>query len=294
MSDVALSLVLVSALLHATWNAATRSSRNPTAFLLVMEVASLAFAIPVWLFGFRLHDVPAAVWPFLLGTALSHACYAFWLTRAYAHGELSLVYPIARSTPAFVPLLAVPLLGERISATGALGIALVVTGMWAVQSGGRLELGAFTTRAASFAYLTLAATVAYSVLDKRAMDVLSAASWHGPLPPGVAYMAMFQPVYLALFVPLALRSASSREVLAVARAEGRLAALGAIVAVLSYVLILEAFRLAPVSYVVAVRQLSVLFALAISVWVLRERPNGARTLGAAATVLGVALIAIYA
>ena len=48
---------------------------------------------------------------------------------------------------------------------------------------------------------------------------------------------------------------------------------------------------APASYVVAVRQTSVLFAVVLGVAVLRERPGRPRVVGAAATVLGVALIA---
>ena len=60
----------------------------------------------------------------------------------------------------------------------------------------------------------------------------------------------------------------------------------------SYSLILEAFRTAPASYVVAVRQLSVLFAVLLSAVWLKERPGPRRVLGAAATVLGVLLIAV--
>jgi drug/metabolite transporter (DMT)-like permease len=51
--------------------------------------------------------------------------------------------------------------------------------------------------------------------------------------------------------------------------------------------------MAPVSYVVAARQVSVLFALALSVLLLRERPSRARIAGALATVLGVGLISRY-
>jgi uncharacterized membrane protein len=61
--------------------------------------------------------------------------------------------------------------------------------------------------------------------------------------------------------------------------------------VLSYSLILRALETSPVSYVVAVRQSSVLFAVALSALWLRERPGRPRVLGAVATVLGVALIA---
>ena len=55
----------------------------------------------------------------------------------------------------------------------------------------------------------------------------------------------------------------------------------------SYVLILEAFRTASVSYVVAARQVSVLFAVALAALFLHERPSRLRLLGTLATVAGV-------
>ncbi len=50
----------------------------------------------------------------------------------------------------------------------------------------------------------------------------------------------------------------------------------------SYTLILQALRTAPVSYVVATRQLSVVFAVGLALFWLRERPSRARIAGRAA------------
>ena len=65
----------------------------------------------------------------------------------------------------------------------------------------------------------------------------------------------------------------------------------ALISFASYGLILQALRTAPVSYVVATRQISVLFAVAIGALRWRERPSRLRLLGALATVVGVALVA---
>jgi uncharacterized membrane protein len=62
----------------------------------------------------------------------------------------------------------------------------------------------------------------------------------------------------------------------------------------SYVLILETLRTAQVSYVVAVRQCSVLFAVAFAVWALSEKPSRLRLTGTLGTIAGVVLIALYA
>ena len=98
---------MLSGLLHASWNAATKGSASPTAFLLAMEIVSLVVLLPMLLLGFDPREVPRAVWELLLLSALIHAVYAYWLTRTYAHAELSVAYPIVRSTPAFVPFVAV-------------------------------------------------------------------------------------------------------------------------------------------------------------------------------------------
>jgi len=292
MTGVALGLVLLSALLHASWNTATKGSDEPTAFLLGMECVALILFVPL-LFLFEWSQVPVATWCALAGSVVTHAFYADWLTRGYQHGELSLVYPIARSTPALVPLVAIPLLGESVSAVGAAGIGLVLVGMWAVQTDGRLNLEDLRSPAARFAYLTLMSTVIYSIIDKQGMAALSDAEWSGPAPRALVYMALLELAYVPIFAALAVRRIEFSAVRALLRRRGWVVVGGAVAGIASYGLILEAYRTAPVSYVVAIRQASVLFALALSVVLLRERPGRVRMLGAFANVAGVGLIALF-
>lgn len=293
MTPFELGLILVSALLHASWNTATKGSENPTAFLLGIEVLTAVVSLPL-LFLFEFSEIPTQVWWLLAGTGVTHALYAFWLTRAYVHGELTLVYPIARSTPAFVPLLAIPLLGESVSSSGAAGIALVVCGIWAIQTEGSLRVGELTSLGAIFAYLTLATTVVYSLIDKQSMHLLGEAEWSGPVPRAIVYMVLLYYFYIPLFAALSLPKVGWRAVQKVLRRETLTVIGSALCGVASYTLILHVMQTAPVSYVVAVRQSSVLFAVLLGVLFLRERPGRVRVLGAAATVAGVALISLHA
>ena len=291
MTAGALALVLLSAFLHAAWNAAAKGSGDPAPFVFVADATALCLLVPV-LFLFRWADLTPEVWLMVLATGAIHGVYAWGLTRAYESGELTLVYPISRSTPAFVPFLAVPLLGERVTAGGALGIALVLAGVWLVSTNARLAGERLLTPELRFAYLTLGATVAYSLVDKRAMDLLDRNPWTGPAPRAVVYYVLLCASYLPFFYLLARRRLDAG---AVRRTlTGRTLAVLSVVAAsfLSYTLILQAMRTAPVSYVVAARQSSVVFAVGLAMWWLRERPTRARLVGAALTVAGVATIGL--
>jgi drug/metabolite transporter (DMT)-like permease len=286
-----IALVVLSAFLHAIWSASIKGSRSAIGFNLLQIAPPVAVAcvLPLWV---PLADVPPAVWRIAIGTGISHGFYFYWLARALEGGELSVVYPIARSAPAFLPLFAVPLLGESISVRGALGIAVVVAGMWAVQADtGVVGWQRFRAPGAKFAWLTLIASIGYSLCDKAAMARMNAAPWHSAIPPAVVYYVILSIAGGLVFTPLALRRLTPGELAAVARSEWRNALAAAVISFASYGLILHALRTAPVSYVVATRQISVLFAVAIGALRWRERPSRLRLLGAFATVVGVALVA---
>ena len=294
MTGLELGLVLLSALLHASWNAATKGSAHPTAFLIAIELISFALYLPVLALGFRIAEIPRDVWLLAGASGFAHAFYVLFLTRGYVHAPLSVVYPIARSTPALVPLLAIPLLGEQVTAIGALGIACVVAGVWAVQTDGRIDRESFLSLGAGFAYLTLLTTVAYSVVDKEAMRLLGEASWSGSTPRPLAYMALFYVPYLPSLLLLSWRTTPLAAVKDVFRTELASAFGSGLFGITSYAIVLYVLQTAPVSYVVAVRQASVLFAVGLGVVLLRERPGPVRVLGAALNVTGVSLIALFA
>lgn len=291
MTPFELLLVLTSALLHAIWSAVIKGSENPLAFNLLQSGVGVTGALLI-LPLFELREIPTAVWQLTAATGVAHGLYFYFMSRAFQEADLSLVYPIIRSTPAFLPLIAVPFLGEPVSRWGALGIAILVAGIWLIHADRSLELRKLRSRGIRFAYLTLAATIAYSLLDKQAMVHLAEVSWTGPLPRTIVFYFMLSVANAVLFVPLGLRRVSWPTLRRAGRRDGARAAAALFGSLLGYALILQAYQTAPASYVVAVRQASVLFALLFAVVWLRERPDRRRTLGALATVAGVALISL--
>ena len=167
-----------------------------------------------------------------------------------------------------------------------------IRGLWAVTAGGRLRAESLRSRGAGYAFLTLATTVAYSLIDKEGMRILGESPWSSPVPRAVLFMTLMYLLYLPWFAFLARRSVRVRDVTAILRGRAPAVFGAATIAFISYTLVLHAMQTAPVSYITAARQSSVLFALVIAVVALRERPGRVRILGGIANVVGVALIAL--
>jgi len=295
VTPIELSLVLASALLHAFWSAWIKASRDPVAFNLLQAAPGALLALGLLAFAPSLRIDDATFWGQVALASVFYGAYLYWMGRALALADLSLVYPIARTTPAFLPFVAAPLLGERLSSAGALGIAVVVAGMWCVQTRGRVELQAFRTPGTGFALLTLGATVGYGLTDKAAMARLDAAVWTASVPRSVFYFALTSlggAIGLAALLALRASPRALCDVLARSRPELASALRAFALSLVGYSLVLEALRTAPASYVVAVRQASVLFAVAIGIVWLRERPGAARIVGAGVICAGVALVGL--
>jgi len=104
MSLTAVTLVMLSATIHVVWNVLTKSSVSPKAFSLVkgtfLIIISLC-ALP----AFPLRSIPMDVWIYVGLSGVIHGVYIWALSTAYETGDISFVYPVARSAPAFVPSL---------------------------------------------------------------------------------------------------------------------------------------------------------------------------------------------
>ncbi len=117
------ALVLLSALLHAVWNAFLHVSEDRVVQLGTMSLPYLAAGLAGALL---LPLPPAAAWPYVAASALLELGYCAALLRAYRRGEFSEIYPIARGlSPLLVAGLAFALLGERPTPAALAGIAWV-------------------------------------------------------------------------------------------------------------------------------------------------------------------------
>src|SRR5579883_2868271 len=116
MTALALTLVLASAVAHATWNYLAKSSRDTFAFTWgFTTVASLVY-LPIAIVVSSARPPPASALVFVAVTVALHLVYFALLNASYARADLSVVYPVARGTGIMlIPVGAAFLLGERVS-----------------------------------------------------------------------------------------------------------------------------------------------------------------------------------
>ena len=125
-----LSVVLLAAVLHASWNALVKSGGDPFLRLAIVNLTQSLVVLPLVPFV----AVPAVeAWPWLLASVAAHMAYYFLLAGGYRVGDLSHVYPIARGVaPPLVALGALAAAGEVLSPLGSLAVILVCLGIWIV------------------------------------------------------------------------------------------------------------------------------------------------------------------
>jgi drug/metabolite transporter (DMT)-like permease len=281
VTTLALTLVLGSALIHATWNLLAKRASGGAAFVWWFGVVEIVlYAPPVIVVLLRQRPTFDAIdLAFIAGSGLLHLGYFLSLQRGYRSGDLSLVYPLARgSGPVLAIVASVLWLGERPTTLALSGAALIVISAFVI-SGGRL---AGRRSALGFALLTGVFIASYTVWDGFAMRTLS-------LNP-LLFMWGGEVVRALLLTPLALARRS--EIGRVWREHRREVFGVALLSPLAYLLVLSALTFTPVSYVAPARELSILVGTLMGARLLAEG-EVRRRLGAASTmVLGVVMLAL--
>jgi drug/metabolite transporter (DMT)-like permease len=288
MTLFSLILLVLAAVLHALSNALIKSSRDKLAFTWWMLTANAIIGLPLLLF---VGQPPLLGWLLVLVSGLIEAVYFITLTRAYALGDLSQVYPIARgSAPLFVLLWALIFLGERPTLTGVGGILVVVLGLYLVNlpalSDWQRPLLGFKSAAARWALLTGLLISIYSAIDKVGVRFVD------PLPYLYLFLVVTWLVLSAQWLNPDRRAALRAELQPDPRRTLRLAALVALLGSGAYGLVLAALRLSPVSYVSPVRELSVVIGAWIGVRFMGESGGRLRIVAAALVAVGVIIIAL--
>lgn len=289
MSGHALALVLLGGLCHAGWNLLAKRVAGGLAFVWLQGLVSTAAMAPLaawtaWSVGFGPQQWDARIGLAVLASAVVHVVYSLALQEGYRRSEFAVVYPVARGSGPLVSVLAaVLLLGDRPSATGWLGVAALVAGV-VLCAGLPNRAGDSQARrrtGVAWGLLTGLCIAAYTVIDGWAIQHLAV------LP--LLFHCLGMTVRALLLAPWALRD---RDALALQwRNHARAIVAVGLLSPLAYLLVLQALRTAPLSYVAPVREVSMLWAALAGAWLLKEPLGVGRVAGAASMLLGLVLMA---
>ncbi len=287
MTGLALGLVLLAALIHASWNFLLKRSGGGAGLITATNVASLVVYFPlaagvVVYTGYRPQPVHLAM---MLGSGTVHTAYFLMLDRAYrSGGDLSIVYPLARATgPLLTILVAIVVLGERPSNI-ALGGAVLIGLSALMLTGNPFAWHKSEARhAVGFALGTGCVIAVYTLWDK-----VSVAKW---LITPLVYDWGCNFFRCWVLVPLTHKRSPGSITAAWRERRGTVLAIG-ILSPLSYILVLTAMVFTPVSLVAPAREVSILFAALMGAHLLREGDVMRRAIAAVGMVLGISGLAL--
>ncbi len=272
MSPWVTALVLGSALLHASWNAIIKASREVMLDTALVAAGAALLALPLA----ALVPMPLRTsWPYLGASAAIHVAYFSTLIAAYRVGDLGHAYPLMRGiAPLLVALFGVALLGEHPSASMWLGIVLISAG---ILSLGLLQRGRAQRAATLWALANAAIIASYTLIDGTGARLSGS-------PAG--YVAALFWLQGLLFVTLVaiLRKRAAFEYAARNWQRGLI---GGLCLISAYGIVLWAMTRAPVAAVAALRETSVIFAALLGSVFLKEPFGRQRVIAACAVALGV-------
>ncbi|OLQ78171.1 hypothetical protein BIT28_23640 [Photobacterium proteolyticum] len=297
MSVFALVLVVLSAVIHASWNLLGKSRTPTPAFFCVASLGAGLLLVPViWVVLTSASPLPFTYWLLLTVSSFCQMVYMASLARAYQLADVGVVYPIARALPVLMVAVASTLLGQSMPLLAWAGMVLVTLGclMVPVVSFRRWQWRAYWQGGCLWALLAAMGTAGYSVLDNHALAVMTGHYQHA-LPSlwiAFGYLGM-QFIVTGLWLLLWCCSDAGRRQLRQGWQDRRVALLTGSMMGGTYGLVLLAMTLTEnVSYVVALRQLSIPVGVGLGIWLLREPAHRPRLVGAGLVCLGLVAVSL--
>ena len=280
MSFSLIALVLLAAVLHASWNALVKTSGDKLLVLMcIMMVAGLLSAVFLPFVG--LPD--KASWPYLALSILIHSAYYFSLVGAYNHGDLSHVYPLARGSAPLVVLLGGIVFANEIPTTNQwLGVLIVSAGIISLAFERGLSFDQSNKRALVYALLTGFSIAAYTLTDgigvRLSGDALAYIFW----------------LFALEFFPLLIYTIYKRpgQVVPFLKLNWRFCLVGGVASAAAYGIVIYALGQGFMAGISALRETSVVIATFIGIFIFKEKNAVSRIIAGIVVTLGVVLMNI--
>ena len=275
-SVLVLFMVLFAGVLHAGWNAVAKGLSDTRTNFGLINFGVFVFSLAVLPFtGFSRGHI---LW-YVAASVAIHLVYEFVLMTAYDKGDFSTSYPVARGVaPLLVSFAGVALAHEHLTAWSLTGIVVVAVGIislsWSNSSHSSLE-------GTLWALGTGVAIALYTVIDGYGVR----ASDHA-----LQYGATLFAIQSFLWVGGATAKKGFQWI--PSRRIVILGALGGVVSMVAYTIVLWAQTRTTLGVVSALRETGVLWAAIIGVVIFREGRAVRIVLPAAVVAVGIGLLAL--
>jgi len=277
MTPLLVGLVLLAAILHASWNALVKSSGRPeysiAGFQIVGSLVCLCLApFVAW--------PDSASWPMIIASMLIHNVYYLTLAQAYRAGDLSQVYPILRGlAPVLVTIGAGLFASEWLPTQVVAGIVVISVGIMSLAFSKRFT-GTMPRMAIVWGLITAVLIAAYTVVDgigvRRTEQPLSYIVW----------LFILEPLPICLWLLLKDRSNWFNQM----AANGKVTVIGGVASSLAYGLVIFAMSLGAMGIVSSLRETSVIFAAVIGAVYLKEGFGKQRIIAAILVATGIIVL----
>ncbi len=294
MTTTAFALIMVSAILHISWNLiGKKSSQTVLFYAWTMACGGIIFSPLLLLSQDLLITLPLRFWELLLASALCQTFYMTGLARAYRSGNLSLVYPLARALPVLLVPVLVFLIYQRseLETEDLIGMLLIVLGavLIPLRHWHSVKIRDYINPSMGWVLVAALATTGYSILDSMAISLMLD-NGLSPLQAGSSFVVLQAVVsfcWMLPFIAFVLREPLS------GLPDKRWAVLAGIFIIVTYMLVLVSMSLVTeVSYVVALRQVSIPLGVIIGMLWLKESFSLPRIQGVVIMLGGLMLVAL--
>lgn len=272
-----MSVVLFAGLLHVSWNYQVKQTADKHLSMTAVVLGSVPFTASAILFSPPL--MPGAA-VFVIAGAILHTGYQLFLLNSYKIGDLSQVYPLARGvSPLIVAGVSVIFLKVRLSGIELMAVVMIGTGIMSLTLV-RCSDGQRNGRAAVMAILTGGFIAAYSLVDGfGARQAGTALGFYG-------YLSITNAVMFGMIMRFTKPGLVTKALVQ----DWKMALSGGGQSFAAYALVMWAFTQAPIALVTAVRETSIIFALLIGVFFLKERLDLMKVFASLLTILGVVVM----
>ena len=267
-------LVLFAALCHASWSAILKNSNNGLAIMGITSIIEIIVFFPlVFVVPFPTIDI----WYFIIATTLLHGFYRYSVVISYQYGDLSFVYPIARGGSCLiVGLVSLLFIYSDISLFGVIGILVICFGLFMISF---LTTKRFNKSAFIIAVTTAILIAAYTLLDGIAVRKTENAFTF------IFWMLLLNGIPILLYALISKNGLRKKN--SYALIDGIVAG---VLAILGYGLVVWSMQFIEIAYVSSIREVSIVLATILSVYLLKEKDAKKRIMPSIIIVMGVTLV----